>query len=71
MEERKDSEKDTEVDEGLSEEELLEKQILALEEEDTSSQKPVVSPDTELPPDEGVDYGTDIPTKDLKKYGFD
>ncbi len=68
MEVEKDSEKDSEAREGL------EKEIadLVADEEDTSSEKAVVSPDTETTKfDEGVDYGIDIPTKDVKKYGFD
>jgi len=66
----KDSEKDSEVHEGLEKEieDLLNEEDPT---EDTSSQKQVKDPDTEIPPDEGVDYGTEIPSKDVKKYGFD
>ncbi len=69
----KDSEKEEEVH-GLDEEiaELIaEEKSENSDAEDTSSKKQVEDSNTELPPDEGVDYGTDIPTKDVKKYGFD
>ncbi len=70
---RKDSENSKEVDEGLGEEiEALLKEEEADTVEDTSSKKQVEDADTSSTmQDEGVDYGTDIPTKDVKKYGFD